>query len=113
MATSSLFGADDAPAQPSGRSSDLLGPSDTSDSGSDVLGTDAVHADSDAAGSGERGSVGGTDALEGADIAPDRVVGAQQALAGTYTDPIAADQDLSPPVDDDDDALPDDADAPR
>lgn len=108
MATSSLFGADDAPAQPSGRSSELLGPSDTSDSGSDVLGTDAARADSDAAGSGERGAVAGTDALDGADIGPDRIVGAQQALAGTYTDPIAAGEDLSEPVDADDEPVDED-----
>lgn len=74
MAYSSLLGADTAPLQPSGRGSDLLGPSDNSDSGSDTLGTDEAHADSDAVGTGERGAVAGADAMEGADIAPDRVV---------------------------------------
>jgi len=74
MAYSSILGADPAPAQPSGRSSDLLGPSDSSDTGSDALGTQEVHADSDVAGTGERGAVSGRDAVEGADIAPDRVV---------------------------------------
>ncbi len=74
MAYSSILGADPAPAQPSGRSSDLLGPSDSSDTGSDALGTNEVHADSDGSGTGERGAVFGGDAVEGADIAPDRIV---------------------------------------
>ncbi len=74
MAYSSILGADPAPAQPSGRSSDLLGPSDSSDTGSDALGTQEVHADSDGGGTGERGAVYGADAIEGADIAPDRIV---------------------------------------
>ena len=74
MAYSSILGADPAPAQPSGRSSDLLGPSDSSDTGSDALGTGESHADSDASGTGERGGVFGADAQEGADIAPDRIV---------------------------------------
>ena len=74
MAYSSILGADPAPAQPSGRSSDLLGPSDSSDTGSDALGTDEINADSDGSGTGERGAVFGGDAVEGADIAPDRIV---------------------------------------
>ncbi|HYF16667.1 MAG TPA: hypothetical protein VEA40_02290 [Ramlibacter sp.] len=74
MAYSSILGADPAPAQPSGRSSDLLGPSDNSDSGSDALGTGEIHADSDGSGTGERGAVFGRDAVEGADISPDRIV---------------------------------------
>jgi hypothetical protein len=74
MAYSSILGADTAPTQPSGRDAESLGPSDNSDSGSDTIGTDEAHADSDAVGTGERGSVGGADAREGADILPDRVV---------------------------------------
>jgi hypothetical protein len=74
MAYSSILGADSAPAQPSGRSADLLGPSDNSDSGSDTIGTDEAHEDSDAVGTGERGAVAGADAREGGDILPDRVV---------------------------------------
>jgi hypothetical protein len=73
MAHSSILGADVAPSHPSGRSSDLLGPSDSSDSGSDAMGTEELHEDSDAAGTGERGSVTGSDAREGGDILPDRV----------------------------------------
>ncbi len=74
MAYSSILGADMAPAQPSGRGADLLGPSDNSDSGSDAIGTDEALADSDAAGTGERGSVIAGEAREGADILPDRVI---------------------------------------
>ncbi len=74
MAYSSIMGADKAPLQPSGRGSDLLGPSDNSDSGSDALGTSEIHGDSDAWGTGERGAVSGTDAKEGGDILPDRIV---------------------------------------
>ena len=77
MAYSSILGGDPAPEQPSGRSSDLLGPSDSSDTGSDALGTQEIHADSDGSGTGERGAVYGDEAVEGADIAPDRIVRAE------------------------------------
>jgi hypothetical protein len=73
MAHSSILGADIAPGHPSGRGSDMLGPSDSSDSGSDAVGTDEIHEDSDAAGTGARGAVTGADAREGGDILPDRV----------------------------------------
>jgi hypothetical protein len=73
MAHSSILGADVAARQPSGRGADVLGPSDNSDSGSDAMGTDELHEDSDAAGTGERGAVVGSDAREGGDILPDRV----------------------------------------
>ncbi len=76
MAYSSIMGADEAPAQPSGRGADVLGPSDNSDTGSDTIGTHEAHADSDAVGTGERASVGPEDLDEGADIMPDRVVAA-------------------------------------
>jgi hypothetical protein len=74
MAYSSILGADIAPTQPSGRDAEALGPSDNSDSGSDAVGTYEAHADSDAVGTGERGSVTPGEAKEGADILPDRVV---------------------------------------
>ncbi len=74
MAYSSILGADSAPAQPSGRDADLLGPSDNSDSGSDAIGTSEAHEDSDSVGTGSRGAVAGVDAREGGDILPDRVV---------------------------------------
>ncbi|HWP10483.1 MAG TPA: hypothetical protein VNN06_01580 [Ramlibacter sp.] len=73
MAQSSILGADFAPNRPSGRGADVLGPSDNSDSGSDAVGTDEIHEDSDAAGTGERGSVAGSEGREGGDILPDRV----------------------------------------
>jgi hypothetical protein len=79
MAYSSILGADSAPEQPSGRDADLLGPSDNSDSGSDTIGTREAHADSDAVGTGERGSVTPGEAREGSDILPDRVVNASEA----------------------------------
>jgi len=75
MAHSSILGADTAPAQPSGRDAEALGPSDNSDSGSDAIGTFEAHADSDAVGTGERGAVTpGVEGREGGDILPDRVV---------------------------------------
>jgi hypothetical protein len=77
MAYSSILGAEVAPAQPAGRDADVLGPSDSSDSGSDAVGTAEAHADSDSRGTGERGVVAGSDAREGGDILPDRVVNLQ------------------------------------
>lgn len=75
MAYSSILGGDQAPEEPTGREAELLGPSDNSDSGSDTIGTFEARADStDAAGTGDRGSVAGPDAEFGADISPDRVV---------------------------------------
>jgi hypothetical protein len=99
MAYSSILGAERAPSQPSGRGADLLGPSDSSDTGSDTVGTDEAHADSDTGGTGERGAVAGEDAIEGADIMPDRIVqlgdagdGPEQAFDGdTLADLDAAD----------------------
>jgi hypothetical protein len=89
MPTSSILGGERAPAIPSGRDTDALGPSDSSDSGSDVQGERGFDAldegqiggdradlgsDSDASGTGERGSaVHDTEIVEGADIAPDRI----------------------------------------
>ena len=86
MAYSSILGADVAPAQPSGRDSGLLGPSDNSDSGSDAMGTSEVHGDSDAAGTGERGSVDPRDGREGGDILPDHIVRAGDDGAVTEGD---------------------------
>jgi hypothetical protein len=89
MAYSSIMGADVAPAQPSGRESELLGPSDSSDSGSDAVGTSEAHEDSDAAGTGSRGAVAGSDAREGADIMPDRVVNLADGEGFPEADPDA------------------------
>src|SRR5437868_12128179 len=79
MAHSSLLAAETTPPQPSGRDADALGPSDNSDTGSDAAHTRESHADSDAAGTGERGSVTPGEAREGADILPDRVIAANEA----------------------------------
>jgi len=89
MAKSSILGGERATTQSIGRDADALGPSDSSDSGSDIQGqpeldfgdrddrTGAAHADhgsdSDAAGTGERGSALGDEVEEGADISPDRI----------------------------------------
>ena len=74
MAYSSILGAETAPTVPSGRDAELLGPSDSSDSGSDAVGTAEIHGDSDASGTGERGSVTPGEGREGGDILPDRIV---------------------------------------
>lgn len=87
MAYSSILGADPAPIQPSGRDADALGPSDRSDSGSDTYGTSEDHADSDSTGTGERGAVAGADAVEGADILPDRVVNLADGEGFPQADP--------------------------
>lgn len=129
MATSSLLGIDRAAGNARGRDSIDLGPSDSSDSGSDVAGIDerdggdpglpvdtalqpdSVHsdsvpdafrdgADSDRVGSGERRSAAGDAGREAADINPDRIVGAAGDLDGLEGD----NQDLlAPDIDADDD----------
>ena len=105
MAYSSILGADTAPQQPSGRDAELLGPSDNSDSGSDTVGTHEQHADSDAHGTGEIGSVDGRDTREGADIMPDLVVNLadaevlpSEALEGTDLTDLDADSDTETDV---------------
>jgi hypothetical protein len=90
MANSSILGGTRAPRRASGHDVDTLGPSDSSDSGSDIQGeramaTDAdgpdefgsvtarLSSDSDTEGTGERASASGERAHDGADILPDRV----------------------------------------
>jgi hypothetical protein len=90
MATSPLLGGTPAPAQPKGTDADALGPSDSSDSGSDIqherrmpTGPDdpdefgavpAEHgSDTDRFGTGERASATPGRDRDAADIAPDRV----------------------------------------
>jgi hypothetical protein len=96
MAQSSILGGNTAPARPRGTGTDLLGPSDSSDSGSDVQGeralaTDAddggsgaipaeLDSDTDARGTGERAAASGTEPRDGGDILPDRVVRTSDAL---------------------------------
>lgn len=99
MAYSSILDAETAPIQPSGRDSELLGPSDSSDSGSDAMGTAEVHADSDASGTGERGSITPGEGREGGDILPDRVVNLQggDVVADDSTDALTdLDSDSTP-----------------
>jgi hypothetical protein len=91
MATSSILGGERAARQADGKGVDRLGPSDSSDSGSDVQGespmatgpdnpgewgavvTDLA-SDTDASGTGERATVDGSSVADGADILPDRIV---------------------------------------
>jgi hypothetical protein len=101
MAKSSILGGERAAIQPSGRGADLLGPSDSSDTGSDVAGIDDMDdgdpnqpvdvamnldarqplqsgdtlsgAGSDSAGTGERRSAASDSGREGADIGVDRI----------------------------------------
>jgi hypothetical protein len=103
MATSSILGGERAPTQAAGRDVGALGPSDTSDSGSDVQGqlsgveapgygedlfsdtagpgNAAVRSDSDSGGTGERGAaVPGENPEDASDITPDRVVRLTDAL---------------------------------
>ncbi|MBX3619096.1 MAG: hypothetical protein KF891_03770 [Rhizobacter sp.] len=123
MAHSSILGGDAAPARPRGTGTDLLGPSDSSDSGSDsqherAFATDTdggagalpaeLDADTDAAGTGERGAAIGVEARDGDDILPDRVVRADDALDESErierVDSLTADNDNDNDNDNYDDA---------
>ena len=96
MATSSILGGAPAPVKSKGKDAEALGPSDSSDSGSDVCGeramptapdnpgewgavTIAADSDSDTAGTGERASATGHGPRDAADVSPDRVVGTGDA----------------------------------
>lgn len=86
MATSSILGGERAAVHSSGRGSDLLGPSDSSDSGSDSigeLGPDQIDSDTDRFGTGERPSADLRDSGSGLDILPDHV---DRASLGGATD---------------------------
>lgn len=72
MGKSSILGGEKAASFPDGRDIGSLGPSDSSDSGSDVGGLD-LQGDTDASGTGERPAVEPGENLDGADILPDRV----------------------------------------
>ncbi len=121
MARSSLSGVDRRLPTPSGHDTASLGPSDSSDSGSDLAGIehlddgdpaapiDVTTADdrehpsvssegfgpgaaTDAAGTGERRSgVGDAGALDAPDIAPDRIVSVSE-ISAAYDDTEAASQ---------------------
>lgn len=91
MSNSSILGGSAAPTPASGKDVDALGPSDTSDSGSDVQGERAMatgpdnpgewgsvvadmDSDSDSGGTGERASADGESPRDGADLMPDRII---------------------------------------
>lgn len=76
MATSSILGGSQLPEEVSGKDMHALGPSDNSDSGSDATGAygaDELSSDSDAAGTGERATMGTGREQPDADILPDRI----------------------------------------
>lgn len=78
MATSSILGGDPAPIWPRGSDVASLGPSDSTDSGSDARGGfdfDELSSDTDAEGTGERSSVDPQNVRSDADILPDHVEG--------------------------------------
>ncbi len=92
MSNSSILGGDSAATRAAGRDTDSLGPSDSSDSGSDVqgermmpTGSDTpdelgsmpvdLASDSDSSGTGERSAAAGDSARDGGDILPDHIVG--------------------------------------
>lgn len=101
MARSSILGGERAAVQSSGRGADLLGPSDSSDSGSDSIGEfspEQLASDTDRQGTGERPSADLHDVADGADIMPDHL--ARASAGGTddtnlELDELAASEDDS------------------
>lgn len=109
MANSSILGGTPAPAQPSGTDVDALGPSDSSDSGSDVqtnLNHSALPEDgaqgawpiahgstSDASGTGERASAEASSPIDNADLLPDRLISDDDDGA-TQVDDLIVDDDV-------------------
>lgn len=122
MARSSILGTEQAPTIASGRDADLLGPSDSSDSGSDIQGelhletggddfesraaaisgagnTDPL-SDSDTGGTGERGSAVPEHIREGGDIGPDRIIlSAEESLDADDPDLVGIDDPESVDID--------------
>jgi hypothetical protein len=106
MAKSSILGGERAALQPSGRGADLLGPSDSSDSGSDSigeLGAEQLASDTDRSGTGDRSSADLRDTADGADIRPDHIARASTGGADEIVDEL---DDLAV-SDDDSDGDPD------
>ncbi len=126
MAQSSILGGERVAKQSKGRDADTLGPSDTSDSGSDIQGatrlkTDTeegemggatpvdTDSDSDSGGTGERASAVPDGARDGADIAPDRIARSKDALDSAES--ITGDDDsIESLAEDEDDTDEDDGD---
>lgn len=71
---------------PKGHSVRDLGPSDSSDTGADMMGLGGLDHTGDRNGTGERASVEGEEDLEGDDVAPDSVVDADRAGLGRGLD---------------------------
>ena len=96
MARSPLIDTDFTPTEPPGRDSASLGPSDTSDSGSDMAGIAPDDGTaSDSGGTGERrGAAGDADIADAADIGVDRVF--EPNLPHDEAGPPAADTTQSP-----------------
>lgn len=93
MASSSILGGSKLPEEISGKDMHALGPSDNSDSGSDVMGAygdDELASDSDAAGTGERAEVGADRSQPDADILPDHIEQASGADADDDLDDTAS-----------------------
>ena len=128
MSHSSILGGDRAPQQARGRDAETLGPSDTSDSGSDIQGATRLKtepeegeetggatpvvedSDTDSAGTGERAEAVPQGARDGADIAPDRIARSKDALDAAESitgndDSIEALADDSDDGDDDDEEV--------
>ena len=127
MSQSSILGGDRAPQQARGRDAETLGPSDTSDSGSDIQGatrlkTDTpegemggatpveIDSDSDSGNTGERAEAVPEGARDGADIGPDRIARSKDALDSAESisdndDAIEALADDASDDDEDDEAL--------
>ena len=110
MSNSSILGGTAAPRQAEGKDVDLLGPSDSSDSGSDVQGERAMptapdnprergavvsdrRTDTDAGGTGERASADGGPTIDGSDILPDRVVSVAGEESGLFDEAEALESD--------------------
>jgi hypothetical protein len=97
MATSSILGGDPAPTWPRGSDVASLGPSDSTDSGSDARGGfdfDELSSDTDAEGTGERSSVDPLNVRSDADILPDHIEG-MPALDIEIAIETAAEDDLA------------------
>ena len=127
MTRSSILGADRAPQQAEGRDVEALGPSDTSDSGSDIQGeidlappTDldnttfgavqtGLQSDSDSGGTGERGAaLPDEEADEARDILPDSVHTLAQEALDSEDVSAEAERELADLADGEDFATPED-----
>lgn len=92
-----------------GHDTGALGPSDSSDSGSDVTGEPELDSDTDAGGTGERGAVGDDEVEAGADIGFDHIESIP-LVDGEFRDAIPEDADEDADEDANEDAN-EDADA--